>query len=399
MVRFAEHVGSLAAPAVTVPATMTARQLASVFRLRAEASAAVVRDGDRFGIVPRAHLGEAYSDVEPVGDAAAWDVLRVAWDTSLATTAQLVLADPAADRHDDLLVELPDGEIGILPISKLFGELAERAARPGRSGRLDDDASSHEAADITIDTGQLRVYYQPIMSTRDGSIVSAEALVRWQHPTQGLLTPDRFMPAFAREGSLPTLDRWVLGQACQDLAALRTKLGPQAPQWINVNLSRASLRTDFDAMIGDTLAATGLAPDRLRMELPEDADLPALVEVANRLTRLGADGVRFTLDDMGTGATNLRYMSTLPIHGLKIDRMFVAGMADSHRDRTIVELLADLGQRLDIRVTAEGVEHPRQLAMLAELGVAYVQGYHISQPLPRHELAEFLKRQPVPQPA
>ncbi|MEV6965913.1 EAL domain-containing protein [Hamadaea sp. NPDC051192] len=245
-----------------------------------------------------------------------------------------------------------------------------------------------------IDTGQLRVYYQPIADTLDGSIVSAEALVRWEHPTRGLLAPDRFLPAFARDGSLPTLDRWVFGQACHDLAELRHELGVRAPQWVNVNISRASLRTDFDAMISDVLATTGITPGRLRMELPEDADLPALTEVADRLARLGDHGVRFTLDDMGTGATNLRYMSALPIHGFKIDRMFVAGMADSAQDRTIVQLLADLGQRLGLRVTAEGVENPAQLRMLAELGVAYAQGYHISAPLPRQELTEFLTREP-----
>ncbi|MEU8077887.1 EAL domain-containing protein [Catellatospora citrea] len=241
-----------------------------------------------------------------------------------------------------------------------------------------------------VEHGELRVYYQPIVRISDRTVRSIEALVRWQHPTMGLLAPARFLPGAQRAGHLPALDRWVLRQACLDLARLDAVLGDRSPEWVNVNLSAPTLAGPFDEMVEAILAETGLAPSRLRLELAEEADLQTLAAARPRLERLIAQGVWLTLDDMGAGSTNLRYLSTLAIHGIKIDRAFVSGMLHNPRDHAVVKLLTDLAHGLGMQVTGEGVESAAELTELARLGVVNAQGYHLAHPQPLAPLTEWL---------
>ncbi|GIG05983.1 putative bifunctional diguanylate cyclase/phosphodiesterase [Catellatospora coxensis] len=238
---------------------------------------------------------------------------------------------------------------------------------------------------------QLRLHYQPIVRLADRRIDSMEALLRWQHPVRGLLAPGEFLPAAARAGHMPLLDRWVLGRACADLAEVRAALGRAAPSKVNVNISAASLETPFDDMVLDALAEAGLPPHSLRLELPENAELEALATASPRLARLAEHGVRLTLDDMGAGSTNLRYLSTLDVQGIKIDRGFVAGMLHNPRDHAVVKLLSDLGHGLGLRTTAEGVENAEQLAVLDDLGVPYAQGFHLGAPQPLAAVRRLLR--------
>ncbi|MEU7821578.1 EAL domain-containing protein [Catellatospora sp. NPDC049133] len=241
-----------------------------------------------------------------------------------------------------------------------------------------------------VEHGELRLFYQPIVRVSDRSVASVEALVRWQHPTLGLLPPGRFLPGARRAGHLPALDRWVLRRACADLVEMDAELGERSPSWVNVNLSTPTLAGPFDDMVVQTLAETGLPASRLRLELPEEADLQTLADAGPRLERLIALGVWLTLDDMGAGSTNLRYLSTLAIHGIKIDRAFVAGMMHNPRDHAVVKLLTDLAHGLGLRVTAEGVENAAQLSELARLGVVNAQGYHLAHPMPLASLIKLL---------
>ncbi|WP_196279089.1 putative bifunctional diguanylate cyclase/phosphodiesterase [Catellatospora vulcania] len=241
-----------------------------------------------------------------------------------------------------------------------------------------------------VEQGELRLHYQPIVRVNDRSVASVEALVRWQHPTMGLLPPGRFLPGARRAGHLPALDRWVLRRACADLVAMDEELGEQSPKWVNVNLSAPTLAGPFDETVVRTLADTGLPASRLRLELPEDADLQTLADAGPRLERLISLGVWLTLDDMGAGSTNLRYLSTLSIHGIKIDRAFVSGMLHNPRDHAVVKLLTDLAHGLGLRVTAEGVESAAQLSELARLGVVHAQGYHLAHPMPLNALTTLL---------
>ncbi|MDG4824614.1 EAL domain-containing protein [Asanoa sp. WMMD1127] len=231
---------------------------------------------------------------------------------------------------------------------------------------------------------ELRLLYQPIVRIADRAVVAVEALVRWQHPVRGLITPDQFLPAGHEAGHLPLLDRWVLDQACRDMASLRDAV--HRPAHVNVNLSAQTLATDFTELVTAALDHNGLCARRLQLELSEGADLATLTRAGPRLSRLIERGVAVAIDDMGTGATDLRYLSRLAVHGIKIDKEFVAGMLHNPRDHAIVTLLTSLGHSLRLHVTAEGVESAEQLAALARLGVSNVQGYHLAPPLALTEL-------------
>jgi diguanylate cyclase (GGDEF)-like protein len=241
-----------------------------------------------------------------------------------------------------------------------------------------------------IAAGELRLAYQPIIDVRDGSVVAIEALVRWQHPHYGLLHPDRFLPAAHRVGDGVDLDRWVLTRACDDMASLIREHGRRAPAHVNVNVSAALLARSIDDSVAAALEAADLPGDRLRLELSEDADLDTLSRAASRLEVLRRSGVGLVLDDMGTGSTSLRYLSQLPLHGLKIDRTFVGGVLHNPGDYTVVKLLADLAHGLGLGVVAEGVESAAQLNVLLDLGIRHAQGYHVGRPQPIEELATLL---------
>ncbi|RKE05484.1 EAL domain-containing protein (putative c-di-GMP-specific phosphodiesterase class I) [Catellatospora citrea] len=238
--------------------------------------------------------------------------------------------------------------------------------------------------------GELRMHYQPIVRISDREVVSMEALVRWQHPALGLMAPGQFLPSARRAGHLTLLDEWVLQQACADLVELTSRLGGTAPSSVNVNLSPQTLSGDFDELVISILQRTGLRSDRLRLELPEDADLQTLTAAGPRLERLIAHGVGVTLDDMGTGSTTMRYLSMVSIQGIKIDKDFVAGMGHNPRDHTVVKVLTELGHGLGLHVTAEGVETAEQLRALAVMGVGYAQGYHLAVPQPLDALCATL---------
>jgi diguanylate cyclase (GGDEF)-like protein len=242
-----------------------------------------------------------------------------------------------------------------------------------------------------IEHDELRLFYQPIVAIADGTIASVEALVRWEHPRLGFLTPDQFLPGARRAGHLPAMDRWVLARACSDLIRLSQDLGPRAPETVCVNLAPATLATGFDDLVESTLTVAGLPARRLWLELPEGADLETLTTAAPKLERLRRLGVGLTLDDMGAGSTSLRHLSTLTIGGLKIDAAFVTGMLHNPRDYTVVKLLADLGAGLGLPTTAEGVEDADQLAAIAELGIGFAQGYHLGRPQPLDQITELFE--------
>ncbi|WP_433063680.1 EAL domain-containing protein [Dactylosporangium sp. CS-033363] len=243
-----------------------------------------------------------------------------------------------------------------------------------------------------IDRGELRLFYQPIVGVDDGRVWAVEALIRWQHPQHGLLTPGRFLADAARAGQTPAVDRWVLERACADLAAWDRVLGDSAPRSVNVNLTVETLRGP--GLAGDLLAAirrAGLGPERIRVELPESADLAQLQEAVQQLGELRAHGVGIVLDDMGAGSATLRHLSALPVSGIKIDRSFVAGMLDNRNDHAVVKLLGELGRSTGVSVTAEGIEDDEQLAVLRELQVPYAQGYHLGLPAPADHLTALLR--------
>jgi EAL domain-containing protein (putative c-di-GMP-specific phosphodiesterase class I) len=246
------------------------------------------------------------------------------------------------------------------------------------------------AAHSIVRGEELRLWYQPVVRIADRTLAEIEALVRWAHPSRGLLTPDTFLPEDRSGQELRALDEWALTQACVDFVELRDNLGDRAPNCVAVNVSPATVSTEFDQLVEGVIAETGLAASQLVLELSEDIDLDALIAAVPHLERLSALGVHLILDDVGSGATTPRHLSVNAISGIKIDRAFVNEMLYNDRQHTVVELLADLGRHLSLPVIAEGVETAAQLAALAELDITHAQGYHVGRPEPISALSERL---------
>jgi len=241
--------------------------------------------------------------------------------------------------------------------------------------------------------GEFVLHYQPIKELTSGLTVGAEALVRWQHPQHGLLPPGEFLPAAEASGIIGALDQWVLAEACRQLARWDRDPAVTAPRCINVNLSRPHLADP--ALLEHVLAALaagGLSPHRLRLELPETATLQDLQAAGPALAALRATGVTLTLDDLGAGSSTLRHLSDLPLDGVKIDRSLVSDMLANDRGEAVVRLLVDLAHNIALQVTAEGIETAEQLQALRALGCTLGQGYHLGRPRPASEAAGWLQQ-------
>ncbi|MFN0091478.1 MAG: putative bifunctional diguanylate cyclase/phosphodiesterase [Acidimicrobiales bacterium] len=237
----------------------------------------------------------------------------------------------------------------------------------------------------------LRVRYQAIVDLRSGRLVGAEALVRLPAEDGGLLEPSEFIDIAEQRGLLPALDRLVLAKAARAAARWLPRAGGREGPALNCNVSAALFASDgFDAFVVERLAESGLAPDRLYLELVEQSEIGELDRIAANMTALREIGVHVGLDDVGIGHASLNLISELPVSFLKIDRAFVAGMIQRRSDRAVVAAVLGLGRDLGLRVCAEGVEEPDQAAELLELGCQVAQGYLFARPTGADDLSERL---------
>jgi diguanylate cyclase (GGDEF)-like protein len=239
-----------------------------------------------------------------------------------------------------------------------------------------------------ITRGELLLHYQPKMDVRSGGVTAVEALVRWQHPTRGLLYPDAFLSQVEQTELIDDLTRWLL----RTVGTTLPSLDPSGRLSVAVNISARSLiRADFADEVVDALAATGTDPGRIILEITETAILADPPRALESLSRLHDAGLRISVDDFGAGQTSLAYLATMPISELKIDKAFVMSMADDRRNAAIVRSVVDLGHSLGFSVTAEGVETVEALRTLTTLGCDTVQGYLLSRPVAPADLDERLR--------
>jgi diguanylate cyclase (GGDEF)-like protein len=264
----------------------------------------------------------------------------------------------------------------------------DQAAMGSRSSeRLQIEADLRKG----LERDELEVHYQPFYSLRDLRIVGAEALVRWRHPTHGLIGPMSFIPMAEETGLILPLGRYVLDQACRQVRSIRERLNVDLP--ISVNLSpRQFQESGLLAQVEAALAAHGLPSELLIFEITETMvmeDLSGAREVMKKLNRLG---VRLAIDDFGTGHSSLAYLKQFPVHEVKVDRAFIQGVAESQVDLAIVRAIIDLAHAMGISAVAEGVEIEDQAAELNLLGCPVGQGYYFSHPLPAGEFGELLSR-------
>ena len=246
---------------------------------------------------------------------------------------------------------------------------------------------------LALQGGQFLLHYQP-QQDGEGSVTGVEALLRWQNPQRGMVSPADFIPLAEDTGLILPLGRWVLEEACAQLVRLAAAPAT-AHVHVSINLSALQFRQPgFVADVLAVLARTGANPHRLTIELTESLLVEDMDGAIEKMTLLKRHGVCFALDDFGTGYSSLAYLTRLPLDELKIDQSFVRNLHSDPRDLAIVHAIVALGRSLDMAVIAEGVETPEQRALLAECGCRGYQGYLFSRPLPADQLAAFLARQP-----
>jgi EAL domain-containing protein (putative c-di-GMP-specific phosphodiesterase class I) len=287
----------------------------------------------------------------------------------------------------------------------VFREVAKATATAERQGGrrciLSDSSSRDEARarfDLEIDLRQaidhaeLRLDYQPTVDLATGRATGAEALIRWDHPRRGAIAPLDFIPVAEENELIVPIGSWVLGHACAQLHAWQQALGPLAPASLSVNVSGRQLaRGDLAQVVSDLLDVHELDPANLCLEITESVlmdNAPGTIDALGDLRDLG---VRLSVDDFGTGYSSLLYLRDFPVHELKIDRLFVAGLGRNRDDTAIVKGVIALAHGLNLTVVAEGVETRDQAESLRHLGSDVGQGYFWSRPAGADEIAELLR--------
>jgi diguanylate cyclase (GGDEF)-like protein len=260
--------------------------------------------------------------------------------------------------------------------------------------RLTRHVTIESALRKAIDTPQLYVVYQPIVELATGRMVSAEALLRWQHPDMGMISPAEFIPIAEESGLIVPLGGWVLQEACGALAHWRRCHPAQAPATVSVNISRAELALGARLLerIHEALAQAGLPAHCLQLEVTEREVMRDAAASHRLMCELQTLGVRLAMDDFGTGTSSLACLRDYPFDTIKVDRSFVSGLPEDQDMHAVIQATNLLVENLGMASVAEGVEHASQVAVLQSLGCRYAQGYFFSPPVSRDELPEALGR-------
>jgi diguanylate cyclase (GGDEF)-like protein/PAS domain S-box-containing protein len=261
------------------------------------------------------------------------------------------------------------------------------------SAEMNQRASEHFRIESelrqAITQGQLRLYYQPKVSLRNGRIAGAEALIRWQHPTHGLMPPGQFVPVAEETRLIQELGEWVLDEACRQLRAW-ADAGARMPP-IAINLSARQVDARLPERIEQALNRHRVAPSQLKLEITESLVMRGAEQVLPILNALVAMGLSIALDDFGTGYSSLAYLKRFPISTIKIDRAFVEGVPREANDCAIAQAIVTMGKQLRQEIVAEGVETCEQMGFLRSLGCDQLQGYLFSKPLPADEFERWVR--------
>jgi diguanylate cyclase (GGDEF)-like protein/PAS domain S-box-containing protein len=334
------------------------------------------------------------------------DAVMLAARARNAVSAPFSTEAAAIDVTVSIGVAITDGKDGATPDS-LFRDADEAMYKAKREGpnvvELFDAALRGAAASRLAllselrhaeTKGELRLVYQPIMAMANEEMVGVEALLRWQHPSRGLVAPDEFVPFAERSGMIIDIGAWVLREGCQQLAAWNAHMPGTRSLQMSVNVSARQLAraAGFVHSVKRSIEASGIHPAMLGLEVTESAlmeDAESARRVLNELKELG---VRIAIDDFGTGYSSLIYLKKFPVDALKIDKSFVAGLGENQDDTAIVRSVVDLARSFAIETVAEGIETRAQLAVLQSFGCNFGQGYLWSPGRPAGDLGPMLSR-------
>jgi diguanylate cyclase (GGDEF)-like protein/PAS domain S-box-containing protein len=262
------------------------------------------------------------------------------------------------------------------------------------NARAEERLSMENSLRHALEREEFVLYFQPQMNSATGRIIGAEALIRWRHPSLGLVMPGTFIPIAEESGLIVAIGEWVLREACRQNRAWQMAGLPAVS--VAVNLSAMQFRQkNLVEIVADTLRQTGLAPRYLELEITESSIIQNVETAINTMHELKAMGVLISIDDFGTGYSNLGYLKRFPIDKLKVDQSFVRDLTTSPDDATIVRLVINMAKSLQLKVIAEGVETREQLDFLSEHQCEEVQGYYFSRPVPEEEFKIMLESAPA----
>ena len=300
-------------------------------------------------------------------------------DTSVDITATIGIAvTPTGGRDADTLLKnaalaLNQGRIERRGSHHFFEAGMDQALKSRRT--LEQELAE------AVEKQQFVLHYQPVVNLSRNAVAGFEALLRWQHPTQGLLSPGSFLPLAEQAGLLPKIGEWTLQRACGDASGWPKDL------IVSVNLAVSQFwSADFVPSIIKSLASSGLTADRLEIEVTEKVIHDNAEKALTILRRLSDLGVLIALDDFGAGFASLTYLRQFPFHKIKIDRSFVAGLSRQDESQMIIRTLARLGTGLGMITTAEGVETKEQLEIVRAEGCTEMQGYYFCTPKTAEEI-------------
>lgn len=241
-----------------------------------------------------------------------------------------------------------------------------------------------------IERDELLLYYQPRVTAKDSKLIGVEALVRWKHPEQGMISPGDFVPIAEETGMILPMGNWVLRKACADAEKWRRDGLGDVPVAVNVS-GRQLAQGGLEEAVNSALNISGFPAELLELELTESVMVENRDSTLKMLERLRARGVRVAMDDFGTGFSSLGYLKSFPLDILKIDQSFVRGVPYDNGDVSIVHAIIAMARSLGLEIVAEGVENPEQLGFLAEQGCQQIQGYLFGRPMPSHDFTQQLR--------
>lgn len=300
-------------------------------------------------------------------------------DVVVTASIGIAMHDPSSESAADYV---RNAELAMQEAKTLGGARHTQYRAEMREGVRHRASLEHDLR-TAIARGEMMVWYQPVFSTREGAatrLAGFEALLRWAHPTRGLLGPGEFIPLAEETGMIVPLGTWALGEACRHMMELAPN-GVSAP-WVSVNLAAKQLMEgSLVEIVERALETSGLEPRRLRLEVTENVILSDEDRARSTLQALRSRGIGILMDDFGTGHASLSYLHRLPIGSIKIDRYFVGRMDVSTECLEIVRSVVTLAKSLSMDVVAEGVEQEAQLTQLRAMGCEHVQGFLLSHPL------------------
>lgn len=354
-------------------------EIATRMRDAAPDGATVARlGGDEFALLIEGHDEErGVAVAERLLDDTGRTATIAGSELSVGISVGVAHAGPAGETVDDLLRS---------------ADVAMYTAKANGKGRLEVyQQRMHERvleraqlqADLraAVDRREFEALFQPVFDLREGTVVGMETLLRWRHPMRGLLSPGDFIELAEDGGQIGAIGRWVIDEALQRAASLRSRLSGEPGRWVGVNLSVRQAQDPrlVDHIVG-ALSASGLAPGDLMLEITETALMREPERTLGVLRDLRSLGVQLAIDDFGTGYASLSYLDEIPVDVLKIDRRFIRTIAGPAGAASLAHLVVRIGSTLGLRTIAEGIETPEQLAQLRLLGCDYGQGFHLAPP-------------------